>query len=132
MSTSSQEAQRVAPDQQAQIRAQLALVHLPVHRLLDKDSRPQQQGWAPLSETQKPLWDRMVSEGELVQAVRGVDGVKDAWVLLEEAKVSVLVELSEPLDRTRLDLVLAIIEKGSGFKPEAIELRDTKGGELWP
>lgn len=123
---------RVAPDQQAQIRAQLALVHLPVHRLLDKDSRPQQQGWAPLSESQKPLWDRLVSEGELVQAVRGVEGVEDAWVLLDDQKVSVLVQLTQPLDQPRLDLVLALIAKGSGFERDAIELHDTDGGVLWP
>lgn len=126
----------VAPEHKERITAQLSFFHLPRHRLLTNRSRPQEQGWTPRSEGQRAAWDNLVAEGELVQALREVEGVEDAWVMLpapdSQEGASVMLKLKTSLSSKSLQDVIALVAARGSTTPERITIRDTEGKQLWP
>lgn len=126
----------VPPEHREGIRAQLSFFHLPRHRLLTTRSVPEQQGWIPRSQEQKAAWNHLVAEGELVQALRDVEGVEDAWVMLGSADrdggASVMLKLRTGLSPRALQAVVDLVASRGATSPDRITIKDTEGKQLWP
>ncbi len=128
-----QKGQLVVPTaHKLEIRSLLARHHLPSHRLLDSDSVPEQQGWSDLTPTQTVLWQRISSEGELVQALREFAEVEDAWVLLEGQSASILLKTHQPVSSTTAPKLLAVVETQTGLQGKDVAIETTEGERLWP